>query len=97
MHYLYDHLKKGSFRLSYCDTDSITIGFSETLPIQSDMSIEEYHRAVFDPIIRPDMRSSWEDTWRDHFVLTKKVEDCRRPGLFKRMRLFIQSLYNILI
>ena len=53
------------------------------------MSIEEYHRAVFDPIIREDMRSSWEATWRDHFVLTKEVEDCRRPGLFKRMRLFI--------
>ena len=90
MHYLFDHLKRGSFRLAYCDTDSICIGLSRTLPIKENATVEEDHRAVFDPLVRPEMRESWERTWRDRFVLSKKVEDCRRPGLLKRMLSYTQ-------
>ena len=91
MYYLYDHLRKGSFRLAYCDTDSICIGLSRTLPIKENRTIEEYHRAVFDPLVRPEMKTSWEKTWRDRFVLSEKIEDKRRPGLLKRMLIFFST------
>ena len=83
MYHLYDHLLPGSFKASYCDTDSICLGVSRTLPMNPNMSLEEYHRAVFDPLVKPSMKESWEKSFNKWFVLTRQVEDERLPGKLK--------------
>ena len=40
-------------------------------------------RALFDPIIKPSMRDSWERKWKTWFVTTNSVVDKRTPGKFK--------------
>ena len=47
------------------------------------MDLEQKLRAVFDPIVRPDMRESWEKQWKDWFCTTTEVEDQRWPGKLK--------------
>ena len=83
MHYLRDHLHAGSFRPSYADTDSMCLGLSRTLPIPPKASPEEYYRCLFDPLVRPEMKISWEKTWKEWFVTTTAIEDQREPGKLK--------------
>ena len=87
MYYLYDHLEPGSFKASYADTDSMCLGLSRTiqfqLPADPKDDLERYHRAVFDPLVKPSMRESWEKTWKQWFVTTTQVEDERLPGKLK--------------
>ena len=40
-------------------------------------------RALFDPIVRPSMRESWERHWKEWFVTTNSIIDKRTPGKFK--------------
>ena len=47
------------------------------------MTREEEYRAIFDPIVKPEMRDSWEKTWKSWFVTTSEVEDERFPGKLK--------------
>ena len=83
MMFLYDHLQKGSFRTAYADTDSMCLGLTRTQPLRADMTREEQYRAIFDPIVKPEMRESWEQKWKDWFVTTKEVEDERFSGKLK--------------
>ena len=83
MMFLYKHLKPGSFRNSYADTDSMCLGLSRTKPIPEKASLEEYYRCLFDPLVRPEMLESWEATWKDWICTTDKVEDIRKPGKLK--------------
>ena len=48
------------------------------------MTPEEELRAVFDPIVKPEMRESWEAKWKSWFVTLATVEDERFPGKLKR-------------
>ena len=82
MEFLYQHLEPGSFRPAYADTDSMCLGLSRTLEPQDD-SIESYYRSLFDPIVRPDRKESWESNWKSWIVTTKAVEDQRMPGKLK--------------
>ena len=83
MFYLFDHLEPGSFKASYADTDSMCLGLSQTRPIEPNMNLEQYHRAIFDDLVKPSMKQSWEATWRQWFVTTDQVEDERLPGKLK--------------
>ena len=40
-------------------------------------------RALFDPIIKPSMKNSWERNWKSWFVTTNTVIDKRTPGKMK--------------
>ena len=60
------------------------------------MTPEEELRAVFDPIVKPEMRESWERNWKKWFVTLATVEDERFPGKLKREFKFLLS-YIILI
>ena len=40
-------------------------------------------RALFDPLVKPEMKDSWENCWKDWFVTTNTVEDLRKPGKLK--------------
>ena len=83
MVFLFDHLKKGSFRTAYADTDSMCLGLTQSKPLHANMSREEEYRAIFDPIVKPEMRDSWETNWKTWFVTTSEVEDERFPGKLK--------------
>ena len=83
MYFLQKHLKPGSFKNLYCDTDSCCLATTKSLPLVENMSIEQQRRAIFDPIIKPEMRDSWEMHWKSWFVVTDSVEDERFPGKLK--------------
>ena len=83
MMFLYDHLKPGSFRNSYADTDSMCLGLSRTKTIPPNATLEEYYRCLFDPLVRPEMLESWEAKWKDWICTTKEVRDQRKPGKLK--------------
>ena len=84
MYFLHDHLIPGTFVNCYADTDSMALATTRTRPFTDDMSPEEQLRAVFDPIVKPEMRQSWEENWKSWFVTTATVEDERFPGKLKR-------------
>ena len=83
MEFLFNHLESGAIVPYYCDTDSIFLGVTKCRPRSDDMSTEDKLRAVFDPIVRPEMRDSWESQWKDWFVTTDSVIDQRTPGKLK--------------
>ena len=83
MDFIYTHLEQGAIVPFYCDTDSIFLAVTECQPRTESMTPEEKLRAVFDPIVRADMKESWEANWRSWFVTTNEIEDQRRPGKLK--------------
>jgi len=83
MFYLYDNLQPGSFRACYADTDSMCLALTRSIKVQENDDLETRLRKIFDPIVRPDRRNVWEQTWRDWFVTTTDVEDQRKPGKLK--------------
>ena len=103
MIWLYDHLEEGSFRNAYADTDSMCFGLSQSAPDPGkNASQEEQLRALFDPIIKPSMKESWERTWKEWFVTSKAIEDVRKPGKLKgkcsfSYLLFFQNLLFYLL
>ena len=40
-------------------------------------------RALFDPLIKPEMKESWENQWTTWFVASSTVPDLRKPGKLK--------------
>ena len=64
MYFLYHHLEKGSFINCYADTDSACLATTKSLPLSEKPTEEEKLRAIFDPIVRPEMRESWEAQWK---------------------------------
>ena len=83
MFYLYDNLQPGSFRACYADTDSMCLALTRSIKVEENDDLETRLRKIFDPIVRPDRRNVWEQTWRDWFVTTTDVEDQRKPGKLK--------------
>ena len=64
MYFLYKHLEKGSFLNAYADTDSMCIATTRSLPLGENFTEEERIRSIFDPIVKPEMRDSWERQWK---------------------------------
>ena len=83
MDFIYTHLEQGAIVPFYCDTDSIFLGVTDCEPRTESMTPEEKLRAVFDPIVRADMKESWEANWKSWFVTTNEIEDQRKPGKLK--------------
>ena len=60
------------------------LGLSETdLANTYSDNKEKQLRALFDPLVRPEMRDSWEKQWKSWFVTTNEVPDLRKPGKLK--------------
>ena len=87
MFHLFKHLEPGSFRSVYADTDSMCLALTRSRVPFNDTEEEKY-RSLFDPIIRSEMRHSWESTWKDWICTTQEVEDIRKPGKLKCEFLF---------
>ena len=63
---------------------SITLGLTRTdLPSSYSLDKETQLRALFDPIVKPQMRESWESKWKSWFTTTDSVIDKRTPGKMK--------------
>ena len=75
MFFLHTHLKPNSFRNIYTDTDSITIATTRSL-IPTNTTLVEQYRCIFDPIVKPEMKSSWETNMSKWFVLTEEIQTC---------------------
>ena len=56
---------------------------SKTAELDDSMSIEERYAAVFEPIVRPDMRESWKQNWKKWFCTTGTIEENLTPGKLK--------------
>ena len=52
-----------------------------------------HQRSIYDPIVRPEMRQSWELNWKSWFVTTEAVEDQRCPGKLKSELYFKVSIF----
>ena len=63
--------------------NSCCIATTETRLITSNMTPEQKLRAVYDPIVKEEMRESWEKNWKSWFCTTNEVEDIRWPGKLK--------------
>ena len=83
MWHLYRHLKPGSFKTVYADTDSMCLALSRSRFGNTD-DLEDLHRGLFDPIVKDDMKESWESSFKDWFVTTRDARDEKKPGKMKR-------------
>ena len=83
MHFIFTHLEPGAIVPYHCDTDSIFLGVTKCRERTEGMTTEEKHRSIFDPIVRSDMKDSWEAKWKSWFVTTDEIEDQRKPGKLK--------------
>ena len=85
VYFLQSHLEPGTFLLTYSDTDSIGIAFSDTDLDRFNKAdnLEETIGSIFDPLVRPDMKKSWQEKYTDWFVVNQTVENQLKPGLLK--------------
>ena len=81
MYWLEAHLEEGAFKTCYADTDSMALALTRSGPETDDP--EGSLRSLFDPIVKPSMKESWEATWKSWFVTTNEIWDIRKPGKLK--------------
>ena len=82
MWYLYDHLQPGSFKPIYADTDSMCLALSRSRFENTD-DLENLHRGLYEPIVKEEMRESWNKSFKDWFVTTRDARDEKKPGKWK--------------
>ena len=70
------------------------LGLTNSRPLEG--SIEEQYRALFEPILKKDMKKSWEQNWKKWFVTTDTVEEERFPGKLK-CEFCENKIYNIIM
>ena len=96
MWFLFDHLEEGSFRPCYADTDSMCLALSKSQPSSPDDDLEMSLRKLFDPMVKPHMKQSWEEKWKSWFVTSEDVEDQRCPGKMKGL-LISNTVFTIIV
>ena len=94
MYWLEDHLEEGSFKSCYADTDSMALALTRSGPEIEDP--EASLRSLFDPLVKPSKKASWESSWKSWFVTTDEIWDIRKPGKLKGNGPEISDILNIL-
>ena len=61
----------------------MAIATSKTAQINSSMSTGERYAAVFDPIVKPEKRESWNSQWKQWFCTLDTIEENLTPGKLK--------------
>ena len=61
----------------------MAIATTRTGPITAEMTTLQRYSAVFDSIVRPEMRDSWNAKWRNWFCTLDTVEENLTPGKLK--------------
>ena len=62
----------------------MALATTKTRALCPEMTIEERYKAVFEPIVRPDMKDHWDKTWKTWFCTTGTIEENLTPGKLKR-------------
>ena len=81
MYFLEQHLIDGSFKTAYADTDSMALALTKTE--NQTGTLRQRLKGMFEPIVKPEMKSSWDQQWENWFVTTDQTWDIRRPGKLK--------------
>ena len=81
MYWLEEHLEEGAFKTCYADTDSMALALTKSGAEHDNP--EQNLRSLFDPLVKPSKKQSWEATWKDWFVTTDEIWDIRKPGKLK--------------
>ena len=85
MKFLFDHLLPGSFKPVYCDTDSMTLATTRSADDYNGTDLPRFYESTFGPIIRPEMRESWDRQMSQWFVLDlNDMNDSLKIGKLKR-------------
>ncbi|CAG5104401.1 Oidioi.mRNA.OKI2018_I69.chr1.g1235.t1.cds [Oikopleura dioica] len=79
--FLHKYLEKGSFKLNYCDTDSLAISTTKTAP--SGETRKSKTASTFLPIVKPHLRKAFLREWQDWFVIEDTTRNDKTPGLMK--------------
>ena len=82
IYFLESHLIYGTIRTVYCDTDSITLASTRSASPVGE-SLAEKYECIFGPIVKPEMRKSWDENMSKWFVLTNEISDTLFPGKLK--------------
>ena len=61
----------------------MAIALTKSQPIRQNASRIEVYRAIFDPIVKPEMKKSWDDQFEQWFVVTDSIEESLVPGKLK--------------
>ena len=63
---------------------SMCLGLTETnIEACKSANKETQLRALFDSLVKPEMKKSWENQWKTWFVASRSVPDLRKPGKLK--------------
>ena len=46
--------------------------------------LEDLHRGLYEPIVKEEMRESWNKSFKEWFVTTRDARDEKKPGKWKR-------------
>jgi hypothetical protein len=77
-------LQQGSYKLLYCDTDSMTqIGFTKTIRLVKSDTLRQKLEKMFFPIVKPEKMAYFQSEWGNYFVLDDFIEQKRKPALLK--------------
>ena len=80
--FVYKFFIPGSFVLSYCDTDSICIGFSRSQTPENKSRKAEL-LSVLLPVVKPELTEEFYPAFEKWFVTKDEVEDEKCPGKLK--------------
>ncbi|CAG5091485.1 Oidioi.mRNA.OKI2018_I69.PAR.g13071.t1.cds [Oikopleura dioica] len=80
--FLHKYLKPGSYKLNYCDTDSLAISFTRSRECEdSNRSLME---ATFLPCVREELKDEFLQEWHKWLVLENTTLNEKTPGLLKK-------------
>ena len=88
MYFLEQHLIDGSFKTAYADTDSMALALTKTE--NQTGTLRQRLKGMFEPIVKSEMKSSWDQQWENWFVTTDQTWDIRRPGKLKGLCNFVK-------
>ena len=82
--YFMEHcLTNGSYKLMYCDTDSMAFALTKTLKLEKTDTLRQKLEKLFFPIVKSDKMTYFQSEWGNYFVLDDSIEQKKKPELLK--------------
>ena len=76
-------LLEGSYKICYCDTDSLALALTRTPHLDGKDLLRSKMEKIFLPLIKPEELDYFKSEWGNFFVLEDTIEQKRKPGLLK--------------